>query len=140
IDAIQIMKGASAAALYGSQAANSVILITTKKGKIGATKINFSSQFTLENAVDIPELQTNYGQTDSKFNDSWGDKITNGSDAHLKEFFKTGTTLVNALSLSGGNEMAQVYLSYANTNAKGILPENDLKRNNFTVRGATQLF
>ena len=77
------MTGASAAALYGSQAANGVVLVTTKKGKNGAAKINFSSQFTLENAVDLPELQTSYGQTDPAFNDSWGEKITNGSDAHL---------------------------------------------------------
>jgi TonB-linked SusC/RagA family outer membrane protein len=140
IEDLQIMKGASAAALYGSQAANGVLLVTTKKGRTGGAKINFSSQFTVENAVDLPQLQTTYGQTDPRFNDSWGAKITNGSDAHLKEFFKPGKTLVNALSISSGNEIAQIYLSYANTDAKGILPENDLTRNNFTIRGTTQLF
>ncbi|MEP7259504.1 MAG: SusC/RagA family TonB-linked outer membrane protein, partial [Flavitalea sp.] len=140
IETLQIMKGASAAALYGSQAANGVILVTTKKGKAGGTKVNVSSQYTVEKAVDLPQLQTNYGQTDPAFNDSWGDKITNGSDAHLKEFFKPGKTLVNALSLSNGNELAQIYMSYANTDAKGILPNNNLTRNNFTIRGTTQLF
>lgn len=139
IESMQILKGASAAALYGSQAANGVLFITTKKGKRG-TAVNFSSQATIENAVDLPRLQTNYGRTIPTQNDSWGEKITTGSDAHLKEFFKSGLTLVNSLSVSAGSEQAQIYLSYANTDAKGILPENTLSRNNFTIRGTTQLF
>ena len=139
IESLQIMKGASAAALYGSQAANGVVLVTTKKGKVSGPKVNLSSQFTIEHAVDLPELQTNYGQTDPALNDSWGAKITNGSDAHLKKFFKPATTLVNAVSLSNGNELAQIYLSYANTDAKGILPNNNMTRNNFMIRGTTQL-
>ncbi len=139
IESMQVMKGASAAALYGSQAANGVLFITTKKGKSKGVQVSLSSQATLESAVDLPELQTSYGRTIPTQNDSWGEKITNGSDAHLKEFFKTGVTLVNSLSVSGGNEQAQVYLSYANTEAKGILPENNLTRNNFTIRGTTRL-
>lgn len=140
IESIQIMKGASAAALYGSQAANGVVLITTKKGSNIAPRVSVSSNYTVENAIDLPKLQTSYGQADPQFNDSWGPKITNGSDAHLKEFFKTGRTSVNALSLTSGSDLAQVYLSYANTHAKGILPKNDLERNNFIVRASTQLF
>ncbi|HEY1060514.1 MAG TPA: SusC/RagA family TonB-linked outer membrane protein [Daejeonella sp.] len=139
IESIQVMKGASAAALYGSQAANGVVLVTTKKGKAGIARVDFSSNFTTESAIDLPELQTNYGQTDIRFNDSWGPKITNGSDKHLKEFFKPGTTAVNSLSVSNGNEFVQIYLSYANTNAKGILPDNDLNRHNLTTKLTTQL-
>ena len=139
IESIQVMKGASAAALYGSQAANGVLFITTKKGRNNRAQVSLASQATLESAVDLPKLQTGYGRTIPSQNDSWGDKITNGSDSHLKEFFQTGVTLVNSLSVSGGNEQAQVYLSYANTDAKGILPENNLVRNNFTIRGTTQL-
>lgn len=140
IESIEVLKGASASALYGSRAANGVILVITKKGKNGAPGINVSSQYMLDKAVDLPKLQTTYGQTDPLFNDSWGAKITNGSDRHLKEFFKTGQTRVNSVSLSSGNDMAQVYLSYANTFAKGILPKNDLTRNNFTLKASTQLF
>jgi TonB-linked SusC/RagA family outer membrane protein len=139
VESIQVMKGASAAALYGSQAANGVILMTTKKGKAGVARVDFSSNFTTESAIDLPELQTNYGQTDIRFNDSWGSKITNGSDKHLKEFFKPGTTAVNSLSVSNGNEFVQIYLSYANTNAKGILIDNDLNRHNLTTKLSTQL-
>lgn len=139
IESMQVMKGASAAALYGSQAANGVLLITTKKGRNKGMQVNFSSQLTTEEAIDLPQLQTSYGRTIESQNDSWGEKVSNGSDAHLKDFFQTGVTTVNALSVSGGNELAQVYLSYANTSARGILPANNLSRNNFTVRATTQM-
>ena len=139
IESLQILKGASAAALYGSEAANGVVIVTTKKGREGVAKIEFSSTVTLENAVDLPELQTSYGQTDPNLNDSWGSEITNGSDEHLKEFFELGQNYINTISLSNGNEVAQVYLSYANIKARGILPENDLTQHNFTVRLTTKL-
>jgi TonB-linked SusC/RagA family outer membrane protein len=140
IESIQILKGASAAALYGSEAANGVILVNTKKGTLGVSRVEFSSGLTLENAIDLPELQTTYGQTDPNFNDSWGSKITNGSDDHFKEFFQTGKTFINSLAFSRGSDIGQLYLSYANTKASGILPENDLKQNSFTVRLTSQFF
>ena len=139
IESLQILKGASAAALYGSEAANGVVIVTTKKGKEGVAKIEFSSTVTLENAIGLPELQTTYGQTDPNLNDSWGSEITNGSDEHLKEFFELGQNYINTISFSNGNELAQVYLSYANIKAQGILPENDLTQHNFTLRLTTQL-
>lgn len=140
IESIQILKGASAAALYGSEAANGVILINTKKGKQGISTIEYSSTFTIENAVDLPRLQTSYGQTDPNFNDSWGERITHGSDRHLKEFFEPGKTFINSVAFSNGSDLGQLYMSYSNTVANGILPENDLKQNNFTVRLTSQFF
>lgn len=140
IESIQILKGASAAALYGSEAANGVILVNTKKGTLGVSKVEFSSGFTMENAVDLPELQTTYGQTDPNFNDSWGERITNGSDSHLKDFFQRGKTYINSISFSNGSDMGKLYMSYANTKSNGILPENDLNQNSFTLRLTTQFF
>lgn len=139
IQSVQILQGASAAALYGSQAANGVILITTKQGKKGVSRIDFSTSAIFENAIGLPELQTKYGQSDPTLNDSWGPEITNGSDRHLKEFFQTGATYKNDLSISNGNDVGQFYLSYANTQVKGIVPENTLTKNNFTLRGTTKL-
>lgn len=139
IQSVQILQGASAAALYGSQAANGVILITTKKGKKGEAKIDFSSSAIFENPIGLPQLQTTYGQSDPNINDSWGPKITNGSDKHLKEFFQTGTSYKNAISVSNGNDLGQFYLSYANTQVKGIVPENHLTKHNINLRGTTQL-
>ena len=139
IQSIQILQGASAAALYGSQAANGVILITTKKGRKGVARVDYSSTAIFENAIGLPQLQTTYGQSDPNLNDSWGAKITNGSDKHLKEFFNTGTNYINAVSVSNGNDVGQFYLSYANTQVKGIVPENHLSKHNITFRGTTQL-
>ena len=139
IESIQILQGASAAALYGSRSANGVILITTKKGKRGDAKITFSSNLTLSEASDLPKLQTKYGRTDPAYNDSWGEVVTNGSDRHLKEFYKTGVSKINSISISNGNDVAQVYLSYANTAASGILPENTMNKHNFNIKLSSQL-
>jgi TonB-linked SusC/RagA family outer membrane protein len=145
IENISILKGASAAALYGSQAANGVILVTTKKGRKGFSSINFSSSANFENPIALPQVQTTYGQgyggmANTAVNDSWGPKITNGSDRHLKDFFETGKTFVNSLSITNGNDIGQFYVSYANTKANGITPSNDYNRHNVNLRGTTQLF
>jgi TonB-linked SusC/RagA family outer membrane protein len=140
IESIQILQGASAAALYGSQSANGVILITTKKASKGVSKITFSSSLSMENASDLPKLQTKYGRETSSSNDCWGPVVANGSDRHLKEFFNTGITKINSISVSNGNEMAQIYLSYANTSATSILPENHMAKNNFNIKVTNQLF
>ncbi|WP_051084331.1 SusC/RagA family TonB-linked outer membrane protein [Segetibacter koreensis] len=139
IQSVQILQGASAAALYGSQAANGVILITTKKGRKGVAKIDFSSTTILEEPIGLPQLQTTYGQSDPTLNDSWGPKITNGSDRHLKEFFQTGKNFINAVSVSNGNDLGQFYVSYANTEVNGIVPENHLNKHNLNLRATTQL-
>lgn len=131
IESMTVLKGASAAALYGSQAANGVILITTKKGKAGSAKINFSTSLLTENAAYRPDLQYSYGQTSEGAEFSWGEKV-NASD-HVEDFFQTGVNWINSLSISGGNEMMQTYFSYSNTRAKGIVPTNELDRHNFTL-------
>ncbi len=145
IESISVLKGASAAALYGGNAANGVILITTKKGKKGVTNVDFSSNITFENPISLPEKQTSYGQgyggvANTNVNDDWGPLITNGSDAYLKDFFNTGKTYINNIAVSTGTDKGQIYLSYANTNATGIAPNNLYDRHNFNVRGTTQLF
>ncbi len=134
IASISVLEGASAAALYGSQAQNGVILITTKKGKAGQTQINFSSSVFADQLAYKPKFQDSYGQTKSGATDSWGTAINSGKQDNLKDFFQTGTNWTNAISLSGGNQNAQTYFSYANTSARGVEPGNKLQRNNFTVR------
>ncbi len=145
IESLQILQGASAAALYGSQAANGVIMITTKRGKLGTTSVNVSSTATFDKPMLLPEVQTNYGMgykgvSVSGVNDSWGPKITNGSDAHIKDFFRTGENYLNSVSLSSGNETQRIYISYANTSAKSMIPNYDYGRHNLNVRGSSQLF
>ncbi|MCS4224918.1 SusC/RagA family TonB-linked outer membrane protein [Sphingobacterium sp. BIGb0165] len=145
VENISVLKGASAAALYGSQAANGVILITTKSGKQGRTTINFSSSAQIEQAVSTPKFQNQYGQGSKGKNSntsvfSWGDKTNGANYDNVGEFFRTGSNFTNSLTLSGGNEKNQTYFSYANTLAKGILPENDLMRHNFNLKESATFF
>ncbi|MBB6130735.1 SusC/RagA family TonB-linked outer membrane protein [Mucilaginibacter lappiensis] len=135
IASVSVLEGASAAALYGSQAQNGVILITTKKGKAGKAQINFTSGVTVDHAVSLPKFQNQYGQTAGMTSGditSWGAPITNTTD-NLKAFFQNGVNLTNSINLSAGNEAAQTFISYANTHATGIEPNNKLNRNNFSL-------
>ncbi len=140
IESISVLKGATAAALYGSQAANGVIMITTKKGKEGRTSINFSSNFTVENPLKMPELQYRYGQDAAGGEFSWGPKLSPEAPDHVKDFYNTGSTWMNSLSFSGGNKKAQTYVSYANTTSKGIVPENTFDRHNFDLKETASFF
>lgn len=136
IESMNILKGPAAAALYGSSAANGVIVITTKKGKAGRFDISFDSNTTWENATyGKPEFQSDYGGVTT----SWGDKI-DGSPDYTKDFFETGVTTINSVSLSAGSDIMQTYFSYANTYGKGIVKNNELKKHNFNFRGNANFF
>jgi TonB-linked SusC/RagA family outer membrane protein len=137
IENISILKGASAAALYGSQGANGVIIVTTKSGKEGKTEINFSSGASFDEAAFKPEFQNSYGVSDQY--KSWG-AATTGSNDNLKSFFQTGTNYTNSISLSAGSKLAQTYISYANTTARGIQPNNNLTRNNLNFKEVGHFF
>jgi len=136
IESMNILKGPAAAALYGSSAANGVVVITTKKGKVGRTNVTFSSNTTWENATyGIPEFQNSYGGVTS----SWGDPI-NGSPDYVKGFFKSGISTINSIALSAGSELMQTYFSYANTYGKGTIENNSLNKHNFNFRETANFF
>ena len=138
IESMNVLKGASAAALYGSQAANGVIIITTKSGKEGKTSVNFSSSFQMENANVMYEWQDRYGALG---NTSWGERsATSFGNDNGKDLYETGTNLTNTLSLSGGTEKSKNYVSISNTLASGIVPTNDLEKYNLTIRNTTEFF
>lgn len=146
IESMSILKGASASALYGSQGSNGVILITTKKGKSGAARVDFSSSVTIDKASVLPKLQYDYKQTTAPdatspgTEDSWGAKgATNTSGDYVKDFFQTGITFINSLSLTTGNERSSNYISYSNTDNKGILPTSTFKQHTLTFRQTTKL-
>ncbi len=140
IQSITVLKGASAAALYGSQAANGAILITTKKGKEGKGVINFTSTFTANTPSTMPDFQFKYGQTSAGALDSWGSKLSSPAPDHITGFFGTGSTAINSISFSGGTKNAQTYISYANTVANGIMPENNMTRHNFNMNEHASFF
>ncbi|MBC9929482.1 SusC/RagA family TonB-linked outer membrane protein [Chitinophaga qingshengii] len=134
IESISVLKGASAAALYGSQGANGVIIVTTKSGKSGKTQINFSSSANLAQVAYKPEFQNNYGATNATSPQSWGAKLSSPGGDNLSSFFQTGQTYTNSISLSAGSEQMQTYFSYANTAGTGIEPGNKLGRNNINFK------
>ena len=145
IESISVLKGASASALYGSAAANGVILITTKKGTAGKTNVSVSSNTTFDSPVLAPKLQTEYGRGDQGVNNntslnSYGAKETGGlPNSQPSQFFQTGATTINSFSLTTGTEKNQTYISYANTHATGIEPGNTFAKNNITIRNTSKL-
>lgn len=146
IASMNVLKGASAAALYGSMAANGVIMITTKKGRDGAARVDFSSNITLETPLSLPKLQGRYGAVktgDQLSLMSWGEKIADNDKKamdNVNDFYRTGSTYINSVTINGGTEKIQSFLSYANTTALGIMPTNDFQRHNMSMRETFNLF
>lgn len=166
IESISVLKGASASALYGERARDGVILITTKKGSAGRINVNFSNTTTFDMAhVDYNDYQTEYGQgfsglrpqteeqAHSSMYSSWGEPFDGQSTiqmdgemrpyedtgSRIGEFYRTGTSLRNDLSVSGGVEDATYYFSASNLNTRGITENNDLTRTSLTLRGTASL-
>lgn len=161
IESLNILKGANAAALYGSAAANGVLMITTKKGKEGRISINVSSSATFDRPLLTPKIQNVYGATvdptaETLSVDSWGKKLSdltadelNYSGAKLRntasnddvnDFFRTGATFNNSISVSGGTETVRTYFSYANSYSDGMMRNNNYKRNTLSFRQSYSLF
>jgi TonB-linked SusC/RagA family outer membrane protein len=157
IESVTVLTGASAAALYGSDASNGAIIVTTKKGRYGnGIGIQISSSVNMENPLILPKYQNVYGQgIGGDFalgsDQSWGAKMagqpildwTGKTQAfspqpdNVKDFFQTGTELINSIAISAGNEKSQTYFSYTNTSSRGIIPNNTYKRNNLNLRQTT---
>ncbi|RTZ66839.1 MAG: SusC/RagA family TonB-linked outer membrane protein, partial [Aquificaceae bacterium] len=140
IESINVLKGLNASILYGSQGANGVILITTKSGKEGKTKVSLSSTTTFESVLKYPELQFDYGAIDGA-KESWsttkgGTKYT---EQQMKDFFQTGNNIINSVTVSGGNKITTAYFSYSNTTARGIVPNNEYGKNNLSFKQSTTI-
>lgn len=153
IQDITILKGASGSALYGSRAANGVIMITTKKGAAskGNAKIELSNSTTFDSPLRLPLFQNEFGQgwydgtleANLEENGSWGPKFDGKTRIwghivdnqqqykpyvalkdNVKDFFETGVTYNSSVSISNGNDKSTYYLSYGNVNSDGIMPGN----------------
>jgi len=164
IENVNILKGAAATSLYGSRGSNGVILITTKRGKTGGFKVDFSTAASFTDISIVPKFQKSYGQGwDNQFylseNGSWGPAldgqnrpwgaIVNNTqlvkpfsfvENNYRSAFDLGSEYNNTLSLSGGNENSTFYFSYGNINADGIMPTNgdSYKRNTLSLSGSTK--
>jgi len=165
IESMTILKGASATALYGSRAANGVIMITTKKGKAGKLAVDFSTTTFFTSILRTPKYQNEFGQGWDGVhrldeNGSWGPRfdgqvrpwghIVDNSQQikpysfqkdQLENFFDTGSSTLNTLSVAGGSGDSTVRLSYSNTNQNGIYPtdSDSFERNTLGLTGATKV-
>lgn len=139
IESMSVLSGATAAALYGSQGANGVILITTKKGASGKIRVNFSNNTTFSSPFVLPEFQNTYGTSATAPSMSWGAKLDTPSSYDPRDFFQTGFNTTNSVAVSGGTERNQTYLSAATLNSRGTIPNNVYNRYNFTLRNTSQL-
>lgn len=137
IESVSVLSGPSASALYGSSAANGVVLITTKKGKVERMSVNFTSSTQFSRPFVMPKFQNTYGPSESGSYYSWGDKLSTPSSYNPRDFFQTGANFTNSLSLSTGTEKNQTYVSVGTTNAQGIIHNNDYNRYNFSIRNTT---
>lgn len=155
IESMTVLKGATAAAIYGSRAANGAIIITTKSGRMNqGIGIEYTSSYTAQQALNFFDFQTEYGQgtggvrptsganaaTTGHF--AWGERLDgaptpifdgtmqpySANPNRLFDFLQTGTDFTNTLALSGGGASGSFRASFSNTDAKGITPTNDFKR------------
>lgn len=159
VESISVLKGAAASALYGSRGGNGVILITTKSGKgkqgLGVT---FSSSTMFTSPLVLPEQQREYGggwglTYYSDYGTNFGPRMDSGVELaqdgspgfesgevlpfvhrfEIADFFETGLQTNNQLAISGGNENGSFRFSYNNSYNEGIVPNTNLKRNNFSI-------
>ena len=152
IESMSVLKGPAAAALYGSRAANGVILITTKKGKEGVVEVNINSKFTSTWVRSLPKYQTEYTRgymedqydsdknyTGTVFNDfaytSWGEKSSARTYDNIGDFFQTGNIFDESASVSGGTKNSKFYLSGSYYDQGGVVPETGYTKYAFRFNG-----
>ncbi len=158
IESMTVLKGASAAALYGSRAGNGVILITTKSGKKNeGLGITVNAGITTESIFLKPDLQNSFGQGsvgayDNQSRLSWGPKAEGqmvsdwlGRQVPLKTydnidaFFNTGTSFNEGVSFQQNIKGTSVFSSINRSDDAGITPESKLNKTNITLRATTFL-
>lgn len=163
IETMTVLKGAAASALYGSRARNGVIVITTKRGKQGAKKMNVTvnSSYRSDNVLRVPELQTEYAQGNlgvynPQLGNGWGPKISSitgpikdykgetvqnlqAYPQNWKNFFVTGHTMINSVSLDGATDQGDFRVGYTNLRQTGTVPGSELNRNTFAFNAGRKI-
>jgi TonB-linked SusC/RagA family outer membrane protein len=160
IESISVLKGGTAAALYGARAANGVILITTKSGSAQkGIGVEFRTNYTMDKPLNLLDWQYQYGSgsngqaptTQAEAiafgRTSWGAKLDGSSvilpngevrpyspvKNNIETFYQTGSTISNTLALSGGNEVAAFRFGASNMDNEGITPNNSMNRKTFNL-------
>ncbi len=145
IESLTVLKGPTAAALYGLRAASGAVVITTKKGSAGSTRVTYSNSFSFDTVNKLPELQSEYkqgeqGAFDATSNDSWGPRFEAGEPVYdnLKSIFKTAFTQKHDLSVSGGSDRSTFFASASHYDQGGIVDNTSLERNTFRLTAETK--
>lgn len=160
IESMTVLKGATAAALYGSRASNGAIIITTKSGnKNQGIGIEYTSNFTQSQALDFTNFQYEYGQGENNVRPktqgqaqssgawSFGEKFDNAPTYQfdgvqrpyapeynrIGKFFRLANAWTNTLAFSGGNDKGSFRFAYSNQDAQGIVPNNNYKKKIFNL-------
>ncbi|MGB4775421.1 MAG: SusC/RagA family TonB-linked outer membrane protein [Daejeonella sp.] len=146
IENLVVLKGPEAAALYGIDAANGAIVITTKRGKAGAGSIEYSNSFRVEQTITKPEIQKIYspgasGATSTSSLSYFGPEYAAGTKFYdnIEGFFRTGFTQKHNLSFSGGADKVTYRIATAYTNQEGVVPNSLYGRINLTGSSQAQL-
>ncbi|HEU4648740.1 MAG TPA: SusC/RagA family TonB-linked outer membrane protein [Gemmatimonadales bacterium] len=164
IESIEFLKGAAAGAVYGARAGQGVVLITTKRGRAGATQYSLRSNFQWSRINRVPALQQRFGQGDGGLSDpcadaarsdapsfdceatenTWGPELAAGTQTfdHAGEVYKTGFGTDNTLTMSGGNERTTFFFSGSLLDQGGVVfgPNNDFNRKAFRLKGDHRVF
>jgi len=162
IESITVLKGANAAALYGSEGVNGALMITTKKGTAGNERVTFSNTTTFSKVFLLPKAQTEFGQGqngvyDRLQSESWGPRfdgtmqdfgplLPDGTQPQIRyaapdrdnrlDLFQTGVNFQNDLSFSGGDEKSTYFFSLQDVSIKGILPGDKSRRTGARFNGS----
>ena len=164
VESISVLKGPSAAALYGSRAGNGVILITTKRGKRSdELGVKIKTDLYVDNPLLLPEYQNQYGQgsfgaaytdrTDNWGELSWGSVLDGSQQAYydgttkaysaqsdnVKNFFRQAVRRITSISMDKGSENSSLRFSYTNNQSEAIVENSDLDSHNFNLRSITNL-
>lgn len=163
IETMTVLKGAAASALYGSRARNGVIVVTTKRGRPGAKKMNITlnSSYRTDNVLKVPDLQTEYAQGNlgvynPRLGNGWGPKVSSITGPvqdykgetvqqlqvypqNWKNFFVTGNTFINSISIDGASDQGDYRVGYTNLRQTGTVPGSELSRHTFAINAGKKI-
>jgi TonB-linked SusC/RagA family outer membrane protein len=162
VESMTVLKGAAASALYGSRARNGVIVITTKRGKVGSKKMNISvnSSYRTDNVLRVPDTQSEYAQGNlgvynAQLGNGWGPKISTmtgpvtdykGEQTTLrsypdnwKNFFVTGHTLINSIAFDGATDQGDYRVGFTNLQQTGTVPNSQMGRNTLSFNAGKKI-
>ncbi|MFC3200113.1 SusC/RagA family TonB-linked outer membrane protein [Parapedobacter deserti] len=146
VESITVLKGAAAAALYGSDASNGAIIITTKKGRAGKGRVNYSNYFKWDEAYGYPDMQTKYangayGTTNYYYTSKYGGLYPEGMQLYdnIAALLQTGYQQRHNASVEAGSDKATIRAGFSALGQNGVLKTTDYERTNLSLSGQAQV-